>query len=147
MSDLYIIKTTCCVQPNMVLWDRINLSCTEILKADTLRLQQLWKKIVYFWIDISHKRATSSTEIRANWINCLLYILNVLLNLQNFPLLNINFTEPYLGPQYRSYINVQFLKCKIPESLTGAICKRFSKVSRRWRCAAYHVPLASFYLQ
>ena len=33
------------------------------------------------------------------------------------------------------------LKCKIPERalLNGAICKRFSKVSRRWRCAACHL--------
>ena len=141
------LKTTCCVQLNMALWDRVNLNCTEILKADTLKLQQLWKKLLSFWADISHKRATSSTGIRANWINCLLYILKVLLYSHSFPLLNINCTEPYLGPLYRSYIIVQILKCKIPESLTGGICKRFSKVSRRWRCEACHVPLPSFYLQ
>ena len=36
---------------------------------------------------------------------------------------------------------VQILNYKIPERvlLNGAICKRFSKVSRRWRCAACHV--------
>ena len=85
--------------------------------------------------------ATNSTGIRANWINCLLYFLKVLLNLHNFPLLNINCTEPYLGPLYRSYIMVQILNCKIPERvlLNGAIWKRFSKVSRRWRCAACHL--------
>ena len=94
-----------------------------------------------FWVDISHKRATNSTGIRANWLNCLLNILTVLLHLHNFPLLNINCTEPYLGPLYISYIMVQILNCKIPERvlLNGAICKRFRKVSRRWRCAACHL--------
>ena len=54
---------------------------------------------------------------------CLLYILKVLLNLHNFPLLNINCTEPNLGPLYISYIMVQILNCKIPERvlLNGAI--------------------------
>ena len=35
----------------------------------------------------------------------------------------------------------QILNCEIPESvlLNGAICKRFWKVSRRWRCAACHL--------
>ena len=99
------------------------------------------EKLLYFWVDKSHKRATNSTGIRANWTNCLLYILKVLLNLHNFPLLNINCTEPYLGPLYISYIMVQILNCKIPERvlLNGAICKRFSKVLRRWRCAACHL--------
>ena len=48
------------------------------------------------------------------------------------PLLNINCTEAYLGPLYRSYVLVQILNCKIPERvlLNGAICKRFSKGSR-----------------
>ena len=94
------------------------------------------EKLLYFWVDISHKRTTNSTGIHANWINCLLYIWKVLLNLHNFPLLNINCTEPYLGPLYRSYIIVQISNCKIPERvlLSGAICKRFSKVLRRWRC-------------
>ena len=60
-SQIWIyLNTTCCVQPNIVLWDRVNLNCTGILKADTLRLQQLWKKLLPFWVDISHKRATSS---------------------------------------------------------------------------------------
>ena len=104
------------------------------------------EKLLYFWVDKSHKRATNSTGIRANWTNCLLYILKVLLNLHNFALLNINCTEPYLGPLYISYIVVQILNCKIPERvlLNGAICKRFSKVSRRWRCAACHL-LQVFY--
>ena len=36
---------------------------------------------------------------------------------------------------------VQILNCNILERvlLNGAICKRFSKVSRRWRCAACHL--------
>ena len=53
--------------------------------------------------------------------------LKVLLN--NFPLLNINCTELYLGLLYRSYIIVQILNCKISEKvlLTGAICKGFFK--------------------
>ena len=99
------------------------------------------EKLLYFWVDKSHKRATNSTGIRANWINCLLYILKVLLNLHNFPSLNLNCTEPYLGPLYRSYTIVQILNCKIPERglLNGAIWKRFSKVSPRWRCAACHL--------
>ena len=37
VSDLDIKKTTCCVQLNIVLWDRVKLNFTEILKADTLR--------------------------------------------------------------------------------------------------------------
>ena len=73
------------------------------------------EKLLYFWVDKSHKRITNSTGIRANWINCLLYILKVLLNLHNFPLMNINCIEPYLGPLYRSYIIVQFSNCKIPD--------------------------------
>ena len=31
------LKAMCCVQLNIVLWDRVNLNFTEILKADTLR--------------------------------------------------------------------------------------------------------------
>ena len=87
------------------------------------------KIIIYFWVDISDKRATNSRGIRANWINCLLNILKFLLNLRNFPLLNINCTEPYLGPLYRSDIIVQILNCKIPERglLNGAIYKRFQR--------------------
>ena len=99
------------------------------------------EKLLHFWVDKSHKRLTSSTGVRANWINCLLYIWKVLLNLHNFPLLNIKCTEPYLGPLYRSYIIVQISNCKIPERvpLNGAIWKRFSNVSRQWRCAACHL--------
>ena len=125
---------------NIVVWDRVNLNVMEILKADTLD-NSSYEKFLYFWVNISHKRATNSTGIRANWINCLLYIWKVLLNLHNFPLLNINCTELYLGPLYRSYIMVQILNCRIPERvlLNGAIWKRFSKVSRRWRCAACHL--------
>ena len=42
-----------------------------------------------------------------------------------------------IAPQH---IIIQFLKCKIPERvlLTEAICKRFSKVLRQWKCAACH---------
>ena len=49
------------------------------------------------------------------------------------PLLDINCTEVYLGPLYRSYIIIQIFNCKIPERvlLNGAICKRVSKVSHR----------------
>ena len=36
-------QATCCVRQNIVLWDRVNLNFTEILKVDTLRQQQLWK--------------------------------------------------------------------------------------------------------
>ena len=46
-----------------------------------------------------------------HWIICC--TLKVLLNLQNFPQLNVNCTVPYLGPLYRSYIIVQILKYKI----------------------------------
>ena len=99
------------------------------------------EKLLCFWVDKSHKRATNSTGIRPNWINCLLYILKVLLNLHIFPLLNRNCTELYLGLLYRSYIMVQILNFKILERvlLNGAIWKRCSKVSRRWRCAACHL--------
>ena len=70
-----------------------------------------------------------------------LYISKVLLNLHNVPLLNINCTEPYLGALYRSNIIVQNSDCKISERvlLNGAMCKRFSKVSRRRRCTACHL--------
>ena len=108
------------------------------MKSNYYKITAAMEKLLYFWVDKSHKPATNSTGIRANWINCLLYIWKVLLNLHNFPLLNINCTEPYLGPLYRTYIIVQILNCKIPERglLNGAVWKRFSKVSRRWRCAA-----------
>ena len=68
-----------------------------------------------------------------------------MLNSHIFPLLNINSTEPYLLPLYRSYVIVQILTCKIPERflLTGATCNRFSKVSRQCRCVACH-PLQVF---
>ena len=125
------LKAMCSVQLNIVLWDRVNLNVTEILKADTPKITAAMEKLVYFWVDKPHKRATNSTGICAYWINCLLYILKVLLNFHNFPLLNINCTESYLSPLYISYIMVQILNCKIPERvlLNGAIWKRFSKVS------------------
>ena len=99
------------------------------MKSSYSKITAAMEKLLYFWVDISHKRATNSTGIRANWINCLLNILKVLLNLHNFPLLNINCTEPYLGPLYRSDIIVQILNCKIPERglLNGAIYKRFQR--------------------
>ena len=112
------------------------------IKSRYPKITAAMEKLLYFWVDKSHKRATNSTGISANWTNCPLYILKVLLNLlHNFPLLNINCTEPYLGPLYISYIIVQILNCKIPERVlpNGAICKRFSKVSRLWRCAACHL--------
>ena len=84
------------------------------MKSSYSKITAAMEKLLYFWVDKSHKRATNSTGIRANWTNCLLYILKVLLNLHNFPLLNINCTEPYLGPLYRSDIIVQILNCKIP---------------------------------
>ena len=99
------------------------------MKSSYSKITAAMEKLLYFWVDISDKRATNSTGIRANWINCLLYILKVLLNLHNFPLLNINCTEPYLGPLYRSDIIVQIFNCKIPERslLNGAIYKRFQR--------------------
>ena len=99
------------------------------IKSSYSQITAAMEKLLYFWVDISHKRATNSTGIRANWINCLLYILKVLLNLHNFPLLNINCTEPYPGPLYRGDIIAQILNCKIPERglLNGAICKRFQR--------------------
>ena len=108
------------------------------IKTRYPKITAAMEKLSHFWVDKSHKRATNSTGVRENWINCLLYIWKVLLNLHNFPLLNINCTEPYFGPLYRSYIIVQISNCKIPERvlLNGAIWKRFSNVSRRWRCAA-----------
>ena len=39
---------TCCVQLNIILWVRVNLNFTEILKTDTLRLQQLWNNYYIF---------------------------------------------------------------------------------------------------
>ena len=55
-------------------------------------------------------------------------------------------TTPPLLP---SHIIIQCLKCKIPERvlLTEAICKRFSKVLRQWRCAACHPLQFSLILQ
>ena len=120
---------TSCVQLNIVLWDRVNLNFMDILKADTHKITAAMEKLLYFWVDKPHKRATNSTGIRAYWINCLLYILKVLLNFHNFPLLNINCTESYLTPLYISYIMVQILNCKIPERVLLNGAKRFSKVS------------------
>ena len=126
-SVRYGLKATCCVQLNIVLWDRVNLNFTEKFKSRYPKITAAMEKLLYFWVDKSHKRATNSTGIRANWTNCLLYILKVLLNLHNFPLLKINCTEPYLGLLCISYIMAQILNCKIPERvlLNGAICKRF----------------------
>ena len=127
------LKATCCVQLNIVLWDRVNLNFTEIFKSRYPKITAATGKIIIFL-----SRQISPGIHR---INCLLYILKVLLNLHNFPLLNRNCTELYLGPLYRSYILVQILNCKVPERvlLNGAIWKRCSKVSRRWRCAACHL--------
>ena len=100
------------------------------MKIGYSKITAAMEKLLYFWVDISDKRATNSTGIkRANWINCLLNILKVLLNLHDFPLLNINCTEPYLGPLYRSDIIVQILNCKIPDRslLNGAVYKRFQR--------------------
>ena len=107
----------------------------------------LMSHLALTWLTLTsftrHWSSTAQTarSVWANWTNCLLYILKVLLDLHNFPFLNINCTEPYLGPLYISYIMVQILNCKIPERVlrNGAICKRSSKVSRRWRYAACHL--------
>ena len=89
-----VIKCTLCTGLNIVLWDRVNINCTKILKADT---KQPWKVFIItfmqFWYLI--KWTTNSTGIRANWINCLLY--KVVLNLHIFPVLNKNCTNPYLA--------------------------------------------------
>ena len=141
MSDLDIFKDyVLCTAEHCYLRSRQPKLYRDI-KSRYPNITAAMEKLLYLWVDISHKRATNSTRIRANWVNCLLYIWKVLLNLHNFPLLNKNCTEPYLGPLYRNYIIVQIKKCKIPERvlLNGAICKRFSKVSRRWRCAACHL--------
>ena len=66
------------------------------------------EKLLYFWVDKSSKRATNSTGIRANWTNCLLYILKLLLNLHNFPNFSRHFlfgnlclfSQPYLLAMY-----------------------------------------------
>ena len=141
VSDLDIFKDyVLCTAKNCSLRSHIPKLYVDI-KSSYLKITAAMKKLLYFWVDVSHKRATNSTGKHANWINCLLNILQVLLNLHNFPLLNINCTEPYLGPLYGSDIIVQILNCKIPERvlLNGAICKRFSKVSCPWRCAACHL--------
>ena len=128
---------------NIVLWDRANLNCKEILKADTRRSYSSYGKLLYFRVDISHKQTKNTTGIPRE----LNKLLKVLLNLHNFPLLNINCTEPYLGPLYRSYITFQILKCKIPERvfLTGAICKPEVFKTPVKMCGLS--PLASFYFE
>ena len=135
-------KNTCYVQLNIVLWDRANLNCKEILKADNRRLQQLWKIIIFSSRHISQIDYKYYRETRE-----LNKLLKVLLNLHNFPLLNINCTEPYLGPLYGSYITVQILKCKIPERLllTGAICKPAVFKTPVKMCGLS--PFASFYFE
>ena len=128
---------------NIVLWDRANLNCKEILKADTRRSYSSYGKLLYFRVDISHKQTKNTTGIPRE----LNKLLKVLLNLHNFPLLNINCTEPYLGPLYGSYITVQILKCKIPERLllTGAICKPAVFKTPVKMCGLS--PFASFYFE
>ena len=137
LSDLDIFKDyVLCTAKHCSLRSR-RPKLYEDIKSSYPKITAVMEKLLYFWVDVSHKRAKNSTGIRANWIlNCLLYILKVLLNFKNFPLLNINCTEPYLCPLYRSYIIVQILNCKIPERvlLNGAICKGFSKVSRHIAC-------------
>ena len=134
MLDLDIVKgyVLCKAEHCSLRSRKPKLYGEEILKADTLRLLQLRKNFIFLSRQISQtgpKFNRNTGELN----NCLLYILKVLLNLHNFPLLNINCTEPYLGPLYISYIIVQILNCKIPERvlLNGATCERFSKVSRR----------------
>ena len=122
------LKTVLCTAEHCSLRSRKPKRYGDI-KSRYPNITAAMEKLLYFWVDISHRRATNSTGIRANWINCLLYILKVLLNLHNFPLLNRNCTELYLGPLYRSYIMVQILNCKIPERvlLNGAIWKKVFK--------------------
>ena len=128
------LKTVLCTAEHCSLRSRKPKRYGDI-KSRYPNITATMEKLLYFWVDTSHKRATNSTGILANLINCLL------LNLHNFPVLNVNCTELYLGLLYRSYIMVQILNCKIPERvlLNGAIWKRVSKVSRRWRCAARHL--------
>ena len=78
--------------------------------------------------------------MRANWINCLLYILKVLLDLHSFPLLNINCTEPYPCLLYGSYIIVHPWKSSPHWSNMEKVFKGFTPVKM---CGVS--PAASFY--
>ena len=136
MSDLDIFKDyVLCRAEHCFLISRKPKLYGDI-KSRYPKITETMKKLLCFWVDISHKWATNSTGIRAKWINCLLDILKVLLNLHSFPLLNINCNEPYLGPLYRS--------CNCPERvlLNGAwkVFKGFTPVKM---CGLS--PLASFY--
>ena len=121
MSDVDIFKDVLCTAEHCSLRSRKPKLYGDI-KSRYPKITAAMEKLLYFWVDKSHKRATNSTGIRANWINCLLYILKVLLNLHNFPLLNINCTEPCLGPLYVSYIMVemeQYKKGFTPVNMCG----------------------------
>ena len=105
MSDLDIFKGyVLCTAEHCSLRSRKPKLYGDI-KSRYPKITAAMEKLLYFWVDKPHKRATNSTGIRAYWINCLLYILKVLLNFHNFPLLNINCTESYLSPLYISYIS------------------------------------------
>ena len=97
-----LIKCTLCGALNIVLWERVNINCTKILKADT---KQPWKlSLLSHNFDIFLNGQQIQQWICANWINCLLY--TVLLNVRLFPVLNKNCTEPYLGLLHRSCIYI-----------------------------------------
>ena len=139
------LKTVLCTAEHCSLRSRKSKRYEDI-KSRYPNITATMEKLLYFWVDKSHKRATNSTVIRANLINCLLYILKVLLNLHNFPELNINCTELYLGPLYRGYIMVQILNCKIPERvlLNGALWKKVFKGFTPLKMCCLS-PVASFY--
>ena len=126
-----------CTALKIVLWDRVNMSCTEISKADSIKavMENVINFAPFWYLSI---RITNSTGIWAKWINCLLYKVLII------PVLNKNCTEPYFGPLHRSYIYiyiyiylfilikiiVQCSECKFPERvlLIGVISICIKKV-------------------
>ena len=98
-------------------------------------------KVLHLITDLQHENHNGNRNMRElNKLSVVHFKSSAQLT-QFPPLLDINCTEVYLGPLYRSYIIIQIFNCKIPERvlLNGAICKRVSKVSHRWRCAACHL--------
>ena len=98
-------------------------------------------KVLHLITDLQHENHNGNRNMRElNKLSVVHFKSSAQLT-QFPPLLDINCTEVYLGPLDRSYIIIQIFNCKIPERvlLNGAICKRVSKVSHRWRCAACHL--------
>ena len=86
-------------------------------------VKEMHTKVLHLITDLQHENHNGNRNMRElNKLSVVHFKGSAQLT-QFPPLLNINCTEVYLGPLYRSYIIIQIFNCKIPERvlLNGAI--------------------------